>query len=244
MRKIITVLFWFSLTVAVTACGKGDSELKDTAEKSAYIHAGEGKFQLSNQEGYSLAYEGGNGLDGTMPVSFHQADEYGYTLEVPYSDSFTYRCTEDVWGTRQSFQLWDSFDVYGQTAYSVSGTGIRSVTIDFSGEISFTGQDMQFTVSLNPAEHFGMGQVGTVEISATAAETVTFTVSGTQIQYVGVVPGDAVLSCNGEGLACQGERIRLNAETGLIDFGDVAEGTIRIVGDGMPADVLKLLQKD
>lgn len=244
MRKIITVLFWFGLTAAVTACGKGDSGSKDTADKSAYIHVGEGKFWLSNQEGCSLAYGGGDGLDGTMPVFFQRADEYGYTLEVPYSDSFTYRCTEDALGTQQSFQLWDSFEVYGQTAYSVSGTGIGSVTIDFSGEISFTGQDMQFTVSLNPVEHFGMGKIGTVKISATAAEAAAFTVFGTQIKYAGVVPGDAVLSCNGEGVACQGERIRVNAETGLIDFGDVAEGTIRIVGDGMVADVLKLSKTD
>lgn len=43
-------------------------EPQDKAEKSAYIYAGEGKFQLSNQEGCNLAYEGGDGLDGTIRI--------------------------------------------------------------------------------------------------------------------------------------------------------------------------------
>ena len=102
-----------SLTAAFTACGKEDGG-------SAYIYAGEGSFQLLNQEGDSLNCEDGNRPDGTMPVSFQRADKGGYTLEVPYSDSFTYMNTEDASGVRQSFQLWDSFDVYGRTAYSVA----------------------------------------------------------------------------------------------------------------------------
>lgn len=241
VKKIVTILFCISLTAVFTACGKDDSGSENAAEKSAYIHAGEGRFQLLNQKGDSLAYEGGDQLDGKMPVSFQRADEGGYTLEVPYSDSFTYTYTDDASGAQQSFQLWDSFDVYGQTAYSVSGTGIKSVTIDFSGRISFTGQDMQFTVSLNPAGHFGMGQVGSVEISAVAEEAAAFTVSGTQVMYEGVNPGDAVLSCKGEGVANPGERISLNAGTGMIDFCDAAEGTVQIVEDGIAASIYGFL---
>lgn len=233
MKKITTVLLCISLTAAFTACGKEDGG-------SAYIYAGEGSFQLLNQEGDSLNCEDGNRPDGTMPVSFQRADKGGYTLEVPYSDSFTYMNTEDASGVRQSFQLWDSFDVYGRTAYSVAGTGISSITVDFSGRISFTGQDMQFTVSLNPSDHFGMGQVGTVEISAAAEEAAAFTVSGTQITYAGVDPGDAVISCKGEGVGYPGERVSLNAGSGLIDFCDIAEGTVQITADGMETGVLNL----
>ena len=113
MKKITTILLCISLTAAFTACGKEDGG-------SAYIYAGEGSFQLLNQEGDSLNCEDGNRPDGTMPVSFQRADKGGYTPEVPYSDSFTYMNTEDASGVRQSFQLWDSFDVYGRTAYSVA----------------------------------------------------------------------------------------------------------------------------
>ena len=85
-----------------------------------------------------------------------------------------------------------------------------------------------------------MGQVGTVEISAAAEEAAAFTVSGTQITYAGVDPGDAVISCNGEGVGYPGERVSLNAGSGLIDFCDIAEGTVQITADGMETGVLNL----
>lgn len=203
----------------------------DEEQKTVYMHVSSGMFEITLPNGERLVYDGADSLEGTIPVLFQQIDLEGCTVEFPYDDRITYTCLEDVEGKKSSFQLWDNFDVYGQMGCSLSGISIASATVDLSGEISFSGEDMIFSVSFSPSERLGLGRIGSAEISAMSGEEASFSVSGTQITFSGIEPGEVVVSFQGEKASCTGVPIISHTGSGTIDFCDAAQGAIWVTED-------------
>lgn len=221
MRSILLLVSAFVL-LSCAGCGE---------KRTVCLTVGDTDFQISNSRGKTLTYDGG--FSGDMELisqSFVAGAGEGqcgeYRLEVPYSETFTYHGEP---GRPQNLGVFFSLDA-GSREYAVSGTGLEETVIALTGELTLTGEAMEFQVFLSlPCP--GLGEHGCVRLWGRGMDKVTFKATETGIEFSGLEPEGACLSYAG---AVENPYVALNLEvgSGTLDFSRVADGEILVTEDG------------
>ena len=195
--------------------------------ESVSLHVGGGEYTIVSDED-SLTYR--DGFSGPMPILNQTELDIDSTdqhyLEVPFRQQFTYECLE---GEQQKFGI-AMLQNEEIREYSASGTGIQTITLDLSGAVSLSGEDMSFTIFLSvPCD--SLGDKGCVRFYGTGEDTVSLAVKGDTLSFSGVDPASASLSYAGT-VSNPYVALNLEKDSGTIRLTDVADGTL-LVSSGL-----------
>lgn len=232
MKKLLQNALLLAATFALLICaGCGE-------DRTVLLTVSDGDFQISNSQGKTLTYDGGFSGEMKLISQYYLAeareDRTGeYTLEVPYSETFTYQGEP---GERRSFSVFVSSD-QRSWEYAVSGTGLEEVVLSLTGEITLTGSDMEFQLFLSlPCT--GLGKHGCVRLRGWGGDKVTVKATESGIEFSGLAPEGAWLSYAG---AVENPYVDLDLEVGngTLDFSQIAEGVITVTEDGCEVRSIK-----
>ena len=235
MKKFPKILLFLILVGSLFICSsytglESTDCLETESTASAYIRVCDTEFTITDACGNALTHQ--NEFSGSLNITDQEhLDEMPgyigeYRLEVPYSDEFRYeRLGETPEGEQQIFSISTIQDT-NLAEYSVSGTSIEEITIDFSGKVSFCGNDMTFNVFLSMPCN-GLGEKGCIRFYGAANKEAHFKIEGDMIKFSGVEPETGAISYAGK---VSNPYVYLALETGegTIDLSDVGEGNILI----------------
>ena len=231
-------VFSLALLIALAGCNAETQTIGLTARGNS--------FDVSNSEGEAVSCRSGD-FSGDMELINQQILEDApesadwYLLEAAFSDSFTYQCEGDggqLFGIVSDPNLDVSAEGYFE--YTVSGTGMETITITPDGEMTFSGDDALAEIACSmPCED--LGEHGFIRLSGGTTETATVSidVENSRIHFSGLSAGDVVLSYAGT-VSNPWLTVELSAGDGSIDFSELDMGQIILAEDGYEDRVIEV----
>lgn len=195
--------------------------------KSVYLYIEYGETKVYNADGAHIDCTN-EPVDGDMEIiNIVGQNEFGYMVEVPYSDSFTFVNSESK---KNKYGVRSNLDPTKGTEYIVSGLGIQKVTISPSGKVVIIGDNCSFEVFGNMKVN-SLGSHGSVRLSGVAEDgaEIEFDKTSEIISFDGITSALMFMTIGGN---IHANSIALpNPGCGTISISNLSDGIITIVDE-------------